>query len=104
MKLDPFPLQVCNQASGPQSSFGIPKENHEAIWKSTSNSDRQIEIVSRSYEGNWESSGSRCRWPKASIHASFHNLFNSQRSLSKRSIFNLKRDAALNEWRSLVTL
>ena len=32
----------------------------------------------------------------ASIHASFHNLFNSQRSLSKRSTFKLKRDAALN--------
>ena len=31
----------------------------------------------------------------ASIHASFHNLFNSQRSLSKRSTFKLKRDAAL---------
>jgi putative transposase len=39
----------------------------------------------------------------ASIHASFHNLFNSQRSLSKRSIFKLNRDAALSEWRSLVT-
>ena len=38
-----------------------------------------------------------------SIHASFHNLFNSQRSLSKRSIFKLNRDAALTEWRSLVT-
>ena len=31
----------------------------------------------------------------ASIHASFHNLFNSQRSLSKRSTFKLNRDAAL---------
>jgi putative transposase len=39
----------------------------------------------------------------ASIHASFHNLFNSQRSLSKRSTFNLNRDAAITEWRSLVT-
>jgi putative transposase len=39
----------------------------------------------------------------ASIHASFHNLFNSQRSLSKRSIFKLNRDAALNEWCSFVT-
>ena len=38
----------------------------------------------------------------ASIHASFHNLFNSQRSLSKRSTFNLNRDAALTEWRSLM--
>ena len=35
--------------------------------------------------------------------ASFHNLFNSQRSLSKRSTFKLNRDAALTEWRSLVT-
>ena len=40
----------------------------------------------------------------ASIHASFHNLFNSQRSLSKRSTFKLKRDAALTEWHCLVTL
>ena len=39
----------------------------------------------------------------ASIHASFHNLFNSQRSLSKCSTFKLNRDAALTEWRSLVT-
>ena len=38
----------------------------------------------------------------ASIHASFHNLFNSQRSLSKRRTFKLNRDAALTEWRSLV--
>ena len=38
----------------------------------------------------------------ASIHASFHNLFNSQRSLSKRSIFKRNRDAALTEWRSLI--
>ena len=35
----------------------------------------------------------------ASIHASFHNLFNSQGSLSKRSTFKLNRDAALTEWR-----
>ena len=39
----------------------------------------------------------------ASIHASLHNLFSSQRSLSKRSTFKLNRDAALTEWRSLVT-
>ena len=39
----------------------------------------------------------------ASIHASFHNLFNSQRSLSKLSTFKLNRDAALTVWRSLVT-
>ena len=38
-----------------------------------------------------------------SIHASFNNLFNSQRFLSKRSTFKLNRDAALTEWRSLVT-
>ena len=40
----------------------------------------------------------------ASIHASFQNLFNSQRSLSKRSTFKLNRDAALTEWHCLVTL
>jgi putative transposase len=39
----------------------------------------------------------------ASIHASFNNHFNSQRSLSKRSTFKLNRDAALNAWRSFVT-
>ena len=33
----------------------------------------------------------------ASIHASFHNLFNSLRSLSKRGTFKLNRDAALTE-------
>ncbi|XAT57713.1 DDE-type integrase/transposase/recombinase [Rhodobacteraceae bacterium IMCC1335] len=38
----------------------------------------------------------------ASVHASFHNHFNSQRSLSKRSTFKRNRDAALNEWRSLL--
>ena len=37
-----------------------------------------------------------------SIHASFHNLFNLQRSLSKRSTFKLNRDAALTEWRFLM--
>ena len=37
-----------------------------------------------------------------SIHASFYNLFNSQRSLSKRSTFKLNRDAALTEWHSLI--
>jgi putative transposase len=39
----------------------------------------------------------------ASIHASFHNLFNSQGSLAKRNTFKLNRDAALTEWRSLIT-
>ena len=38
----------------------------------------------------------------ASIHASFQNHFNSQRSLSTRSTFKLNRDAALTEWRSLI--
>jgi len=37
-----------------------------------------------------------------SIQASLHNLFNSQRSLSKRSTFKINRDAALTEWRSLL--
>ena len=35
----------------------------------------------------------------ASIHASFHNLFNSQRSLSKRRTFKLNRDATRWELR-----
>ena len=39
----------------------------------------------------------------ASIHAPFHNLFNSQRSLSERCTFKLNRDAALNKWHSLVS-
>ena len=38
----------------------------------------------------------------ASVHASFYNHFNSQRSLSKRSTFKLNRDAALTEWRFLL--
>ena len=38
----------------------------------------------------------------AAIHAPFDNLFNSQKSLSKRSTFKLNRDAALSEWRSLI--
>ena len=38
----------------------------------------------------------------ASIHASFHNHFNSQRSLSTHINFKLSRDAALTEWRSLL--
>ena len=40
----------------------------------------------------------------ASIYASFHNLFNSQRSLSKRSAFNLNSDAALYDGRALMIL
>ena len=39
----------------------------------------------------------------ASIHASIHNLFNSQRSLSKRIKFKLNLHVALTEWRCLVT-
>ncbi|MDC0584012.1 IS6 family transposase, partial [Paracoccaceae bacterium] len=38
----------------------------------------------------------------ASIHASFHNHFNSQRSLSTRTNFKRNRDAALTEWRFLI--
>lgn len=38
----------------------------------------------------------------ASIHASFYNPFNSQRSLSKCSAFKLNLDAARKEWRTLV--
>jgi len=35
------------------------------------------------------------------IHASIHNHFNQDRSLSQRNHFKANRTAALNEWRSL---
>ncbi|MBU3261922.1 IS6 family transposase [Roseovarius sp. PS-C2] len=37
----------------------------------------------------------------AAVHASVHNLFNSERSLYSRSNFKLNRAAALAEWRGL---
>jgi len=37
----------------------------------------------------------------ASIHASVHNLFNQERSLSSRENFELNRAAGLAEWRGL---
>ena len=37
----------------------------------------------------------------ASVHASVHNLFNQERSLSSRAIFKQNRAAALAEWRGL---
>ena len=37
----------------------------------------------------------------AAVHASVHNLFNSERSLSSRQNFKLNRAAALAEWRGL---
>jgi len=37
----------------------------------------------------------------AAVHASVHNLFNQERSLSSRAIFKLNRAAALAEWRGL---
>jgi putative transposase len=37
----------------------------------------------------------------AAIHSSVHNLFNQDRSLSRRSNFKLNRAAALEEWRQL---
>jgi putative transposase len=37
----------------------------------------------------------------ASIHASFHNHFNSDRYLIDRQMFKLRRSAALAEWQSL---
>jgi len=48
----------------------------------------------------------RFRWMRslqkfATIHASLHNLFNSERSLYSRSNFKLNRAAALAEWRGL---
>ena len=38
-----------------------------------------------------------------SVHASVHNLFNQERSLSSRAVFKLNRAAALAEWRGLGT-
>ncbi len=38
-----------------------------------------------------------------SVHSSISNLFNSDRSLSSRSIFKAARTAALAEWRALCT-
>jgi len=37
----------------------------------------------------------------ASVHASVHNHFNQERTLSSRTIFKLNRAAALAEWRGL---
>jgi putative transposase len=37
----------------------------------------------------------------AAVHASVHNLFNQERSLSSRTIFKQNRAAALAEWRRL---
>lgn len=37
----------------------------------------------------------------ASVHASFHNHFNSERHLVDRQTFKLRRSAALAEWQSL---
>ncbi|WP_104018941.1 IS6 family transposase [Roseovarius nitratireducens] len=43
----------------------------------------------------------RCLQKFASVHASVHNHFNQERSLSSRSIFKQNRAAALAEWRGL---
>lgn len=37
----------------------------------------------------------------ASVHASFHNLFNSERHLVDRQTFKARRSAALTEWQNL---
>jgi len=39
----------------------------------------------------------------SAVHASIYNLFNSERSLTSRSVFKLNRAAALAEWRQLGT-
>ncbi|MBI1218638.1 MAG: hypothetical protein GC186_08835 [Rhodobacteraceae bacterium] len=48
----------------------------------------------------------RFRWNRfgpmfAAVHASIHNHFNQERSLSTRARFELTRVAALAEWRGL---
>ncbi|MBB3064495.1 hypothetical protein FHR98_000767 [Limibacillus halophilus] len=40
----------------------------------------------------------------AAVHASAYNLFNTERSLSSRTIFKLNRAAALSEWRGFLTV
>ena len=37
----------------------------------------------------------------AAVHSSVHNLFNTERTLSSRPIYKMKRAAALAEWRAL---
>ena len=37
----------------------------------------------------------------ASVHASFHNLFNQERHLVSRDIYKQRRSAALAEWRQV---
>lgn len=37
----------------------------------------------------------------AAVHASVHNHFNQERSLSSRTVFKVNRAAALAEWRGL---
>jgi len=37
----------------------------------------------------------------AAVHASVHNLFNTEHRLTSRSNFKLNRAAALAEWRGL---
>jgi len=37
----------------------------------------------------------------ASVHASFHNHFNSERHLVDRQTYKLRRSVALGEWQSL---
>ena len=38
----------------------------------------------------------------ASVHASFHNHFNSEHHVVDRQTFKARRSAALAEWQSLV--
>ncbi len=38
----------------------------------------------------------------AAVHASVHNLFNTERSLYSRANFKLNRAVALAEWRGLL--
>ena len=39
----------------------------------------------------------------ASVHASVHNHFKQERTVSSRTLFKLTRAAALAEWRGLLT-
>ena len=82
---------------------------------------RELDIGDRQETGRWannraENSHQPCRrWERAmlrfrrirtlqkfaSVHASAFNLFNAERTLSRRANFKANRTAALTDWRHL---
>ena len=124
--------KLCHQKERQKSSFIVHEESHAALWitkeivtdklRSYGAAARELGCPEKQVTKRWANNRvenshlpfrrrerAMLRFRRmhslqkfASIHASFHNLFNSQRSLSKRSTFKLNRDAALTEWRSLM--